>query len=649
MAVNLSPVGGAAAQFFDNSGNVLTGGKLYTYLAGTTTPAITYTNNSGSTPHSNPIVLNAAGRVPDSGEIWLTDSILYKFVLKDSNDVQIATWDNIDGINSNFIAYATQNETATATQGQTVFTLTTITYQPATSNLAVYVNGSKQVLTLNYIETSSTVVTFVDGLNVGDVVQFTTASAVATNVAIASNVAFTGFKGQVGNVQNLADDDGSDWIGFIANDTNAVARSAQDKMRETISVKDFGALGDGTTDDTIAIQTAVDESIANDYALYFPSGTYLVSDTITIEGKFTIFGEGSTSVITTNDNTLAIFTITPVGNLYQCSLSNLAFLGQGGILPDTHCAIRFTGTDIDYIEHSIFESLYSFNFYAFVIGEIDPHTTGFGLEGNLSWNVWNNIQIVSVRQYGFWFKQGSGTGNSFDNVRCRTGIANSAAWFFEGTGCVVGDVIITNAHLLTNASPSIGIQIGDDTVYRAQWAISNCQFDAGCDIPVLMSAVGTEEYVNWNITDNNYGGNANLGDTLEPMNSAVVIDRDVSWWQAGANADSNVIGANTIKIGDVVLGNSGSCAFDINVSGVIGGVLGATSTYKYFFRTDNVTAETQLVEYDLSGTSTNYTITTTNPDANTTSVFVNFTPTAVDSHFRATITGSGYLFKIVRA
>ena len=41
MAVNLSPVGGVAAQFFDNSGNVLTGGKIYTYAAGTTTPQAT--------------------------------------------------------------------------------------------------------------------------------------------------------------------------------------------------------------------------------------------------------------------------------------------------------------------------------------------------------------------------------------------------------------------------------------------------------------------------------------------------------------------------------------------------------------------------------------------------------------------------------
>lgn len=100
MAVFLSPVGGAAAQFFDNSGNVLTGGKLYTYSAGTTTPVATYTTVSGNVSHANPIVMDSAGRVPSGGEIWLADSTSYKFVLKDSNDVLLATWDNIRGIGS---------------------------------------------------------------------------------------------------------------------------------------------------------------------------------------------------------------------------------------------------------------------------------------------------------------------------------------------------------------------------------------------------------------------------------------------------------------------------------------------------------------------------------------------------------------------
>lgn len=222
MAVNLSPVGGAAAQFFDNSGNVLTGGKLYIYAAGTTTPVATYTQSNGITAHTNPIVLNAAGRVADSGEIWLTDSILYKFVLKDSTDVQIATWDNIDGINSNFVAYAVQNETITATQGQTVVPFNSITYVIATDNLSVCVNGSKQILGVNYTETSATSITFIDGLNVGDLVEATTASPVATNAISAANVSYN--EGSAGAI-----------------DTNVEA-----KLQQYISVKDFGAVGSPT-------------------------------------------------------------------------------------------------------------------------------------------------------------------------------------------------------------------------------------------------------------------------------------------------------------------------------------------------------------------------------------------------------------------
>lgn len=247
MAVNLSPVAGAAAQFFDNSGNVLTGGKLYTYDAGTTTPAVTYTTSSGITAHPNPIVLDAAGRVPDSGEIWLSDSVSYKFVLKDTNDVLIGTYDNLIGINSNFINFTGEEETQTATQGQTIFTLANIQYVPATNNLLVFVNGSKQVPITNFVETSSTVVTFVDGLNVGDVVDFCTATPINTTTVTAGQVSFTGFKGQVGSVQDLANNDGSDWIGFQQSDNNAVPMSAQDKMRQVYDIRDYGGAPDNST------------------------------------------------------------------------------------------------------------------------------------------------------------------------------------------------------------------------------------------------------------------------------------------------------------------------------------------------------------------------------------------------------------------
>jgi hypothetical protein len=136
MAVFLSPVGGAAAQFFTNSGVILSGGKLYTYAAGTTTPQVTYTSSSGVTAHTNPIILDSAGRVP-GGEIWI-NSPPYKFVLNTSADVLIATYDNITGLGA--AAYQVQNFTGTGSQ--TVFTLSTASL--GENFTFVYINGVYQ-------------------------------------------------------------------------------------------------------------------------------------------------------------------------------------------------------------------------------------------------------------------------------------------------------------------------------------------------------------------------------------------------------------------------------------------------------------------------------------------------------------------------
>lgn len=97
MSVSLSLLAGAGWQFLDNNGNPLSGGLLYTYIAGTTTPQATYTTSSGSTPHSNPIVLDSAGRVPAGGEVWLTVGQTYKFVLQTAAAVLVGTYDNIPG------------------------------------------------------------------------------------------------------------------------------------------------------------------------------------------------------------------------------------------------------------------------------------------------------------------------------------------------------------------------------------------------------------------------------------------------------------------------------------------------------------------------------------------------------------------------
>ena len=175
MTVNLSMLAGAGAQFFTNNGVILSGGLVYTYVAGTTTPQASYTSSSGSTAHTNPIVLDSAGRVPSGGEIWLTDAAAYKFVLQTSLAVLIATYDNITGNSSGI--YAT-----------------------------------------------------------------------------------------------FAASSGSSLVGFLQAGTGAVATTVQTKLRESVSVKDFGAVGDGVADDTAAIQLAFNASLS----VIVPQGNYLV-------------------------------------------------------------------------------------------------------------------------------------------------------------------------------------------------------------------------------------------------------------------------------------------------------------------------------------------------------------------------------------
>jgi hypothetical protein len=137
-------VGGVEAQFFTNTGAVLTGGKLYTYAAGTTTPQVSYTTSAGTVARTNPVVMDAAGRVPDGGEIWIT-SAPYKFVLTDSTNVLIATYDNIFG----FGATSVTNYTG---DGSTVAYITT-------GNVVdVYINGVYQ--NKNTYSLSSGILTF---------------------------------------------------------------------------------------------------------------------------------------------------------------------------------------------------------------------------------------------------------------------------------------------------------------------------------------------------------------------------------------------------------------------------------------------------------------------------------------------------------
>ena len=81
---------GEKRQFFDNAGAVLNGGKIYFYEAGTTTPLNVYQNAALTTPHAQPVVLDAAGRATI---YFPADS--FKVVVKTSADVELYTVDDV--------------------------------------------------------------------------------------------------------------------------------------------------------------------------------------------------------------------------------------------------------------------------------------------------------------------------------------------------------------------------------------------------------------------------------------------------------------------------------------------------------------------------------------------------------------------------
>jgi hypothetical protein len=77
------------SQFFDDNGDPLVGGKLYSFKAGSSIPLTTYADKSGSIPNANPVVLNSRGEA-----LIFLSAQAYKLILKDANDATIWTHDS---------------------------------------------------------------------------------------------------------------------------------------------------------------------------------------------------------------------------------------------------------------------------------------------------------------------------------------------------------------------------------------------------------------------------------------------------------------------------------------------------------------------------------------------------------------------------
>jgi hypothetical protein len=158
------------------------------------------------------------------------------------------------------------SDTITATQSQTLFTLP-ISYVLGGYNLSVYVNGSRQIYNVNYTETSTTSFTFATGLNVGDLVNYTIGASTSLSVNAAS-------------------------VLYNEGGTGAVDQNVEQKLQESVSVKDFGAVADGTTPCAVAFNAAA-SAVGVGGCVIVPYGTYNLEDQVGILDGQTWIMEGA--------------------------------------------------------------------------------------------------------------------------------------------------------------------------------------------------------------------------------------------------------------------------------------------------------------------------------------------------------------------
>lgn len=366
MTTNLSPLAGAGQQFFTDTGSPLTGGKLYSYIAGTTTPQTTFTNPAGSVAHTNPIILNAAGRVA-TGEIWITSGVIYKFVLYTSTDVLIASWDNLTGINGTGIAT------------NAVF----VEYDPASAG--------------------------------------------------------------------------------------AVTTTVQAKLRESVSVTDYGAVGDGVTDNYAAIMAAINSATygtgfrIQGPAVYFPPGNYYCSQTINLKRSVKLYGDGSglpdsspasiifpagvTGIIVNRFNTIGAITEIPTTTAADGStIEGLTITGAFGT------ADAAGGNGIWLRARANLRNLTVLRFTG--NGVRIEASSGGAFEGNA--NVFNLNTIYCVLN-GEW-------GVYIDGADVNAGVATGLNVSANGTGGVFDGSFLGNTHLAHHAATNGAANAGYNTI-----------------------------------------------------------------------------------------------------------------------------------------------------------------------------------------
>ena len=287
---------------------------------------------------------------------------------------------------TSYVVSATSEENYTATSGQTSFT-TVNSFNQAGDRVTVYLNGIRQ--TAFSLQGSNTVL-MDSALSAGDEVTILiNDSTDSDTVTDATNVAYT------------------------PAGTGAVTTDVQRKLREAVSVKDFGAVGDGVTDDTAAIQAAIDAvSSANSGVVNIPAGVYKTSAELTLDTQGVVLQGagghvGSTKIIATH-------TTGSVIRIKQRSC------GVKGIMLDSD-SVRYAATVTDGhgihsegVDNGSRPSLSRGTYYDLQINR--QPLDGVYIAGVFEYGVLELITVADCKRHGFTLDDGTRSGRTNKNI-----------------------------------------------------------------------------------------------------------------------------------------------------------------------------------------------------------------------------------------
>lgn len=248
----------------------------------------------------------------------------------------------------------------------------------------------------------------------------------------------------------LAASSGSSLIGYINSGSGAAARTVQARLRDMLSVKDFGALGDGTTNDVTAIQNAINAAAAlpasgsipglggiSGATVYFPPGVYRINSGLTVTNGVKLVGNGErSSVINYYGSGAAISNVTPGTRIGKIGIMEMTIADKG---------TGTIGLDLNSVSYSEFTSLWIDGFDTAV--KMSSPSNGYSVY-NRFYNVTANTCTT-----GFWLAPTSTNAHTFYACRYNTDTPNTngIGWLIENSNgnqiiACHGDMVSNNTY-----------------------------------------------------------------------------------------------------------------------------------------------------------------------------------------------------------